>query len=509
MNFKNISKHRYFCVLLIMGFGLGLRMYKIGSPIFDLYPTRQEQCAMIARNFFRHGFKILRPEVDWFGGLSSFWRIEFPLTSYITAFLYSLFGIHEFLGRLVSVAFSLGCIYVIYIFTEMLFSRRIAIYASLLFAVSPLAIYFGRAFMSDSAMLFFSILSLCCFFRWIEKGSKVDYLLAVAASSIAFLLKLPSLYLCVPLFYIGYSKLRSKIFLKPPMYIFFLISLLPSLVWYSNTSNNMINFYITNKSNLATLLKPDFYRRILESLSIFVLTPLGSFLALLGFILPINKRAGYFLHFWLLGIIIYTLVAPELNYIHYHYQLPLVPVFVISAARVLDRLHNQDEYKRTIFSKINLKLTISMLLIAILITSFISTTPFYKTNHVTLKASQAVNALTERNAIVIAGRCMQQAPLYYTDRKGWETNEDPGGLLAYSWSANLDKYNFPKEKGQALEMPDEVGLIKFLIQRGAGYYFTTNMGIFNKEPDLREFLYSNFEVLHKADGFVIFKLSKR
>lgn len=509
MNLKAIYKRNDFLIFFIMGLGLCLRLYKINSPILDLYPTRQEQCAMIARNFFWHGLNIFNPEVDWFGGFNSVWRIEFPLVSYLAAFLYTLFGVHEYLGRIVSVIFSLWTIYLIYKFAGKLFNRRIGAYASFLFSVSPLAVYFGRAFMSDSAMLFFLVASLYYFFCWTQNGLRIYYFISTIMAAVSFLLKIPAAYIYLPIFYLGYSKLRNKIFLKPDMYIFFLVSMLPSLAWYSNASNNMFNFYIANKSNIEVLLKPDFYRRILESLSIFVLTPLGAFLAFFGLILSVNKRASYLLHFWFIGLLVYTFVAPELSYIHYHYQLPFVPVFAIFAARALDKLHDLKYYQQTIFLKMDLNLVVFLSCIFILISSFISTIPFYKWNPGVLKASEAVNALTKKNAILIAGRCMQQAPLYYTYRKGWETNEEPGGLLAYSWSANLDQYNFVKEKGRALKMPCELELVKFLMLRGADYYFTTNMNIFRKDPEFKMFMYDSFKVIAEESNFVIFKLDNK
>jgi len=168
---KKIYNNNNFWLFIIIVIGLLLRLYKINSPILDLYPTRQEQCAMIARNFFRHSYNIFHAEVDWFGPFDSSWRLEFPLISYMTALLYSIFGIHEFLGRLVSIAFSLGSIYLIFQLTEKLFNQKTAIYASFLFTVSPLGVYFGRTFMPDTAMIFFSIWALFGFLAHLSGGN--------------------------------------------------------------------------------------------------------------------------------------------------------------------------------------------------------------------------------------------------------------------------------------------------------------------------------------------------
>jgi hypothetical protein len=323
-----------------------------------------------------------------------------------------------------------------------------------------------------------------------------------------FLIKLPSMYLCLPLLCLAYSKYRKKTFSKLSIYMFFILSTFPALLWYANASNNMIGFYIFHKSNFEILLQPDFYRRIFESIGLLVLTPIGAFLALFGLMLSVNKPEEYFLHFWLSAIVIYTLIAPEVNSIHYYYQLPFVPIFSIFAAKAITRISYHEIWQKTIFSKINTKLMIWIIMVAILAIGFITIIPFYKWNPNTYRAALAVNALTENGAVVIAGRAIQEAPLYYTDRKGWETNDEYSGLLTYSWASALDKYNFPRGEGRAVKMRDEVELIKLLMKYGADYYFTTNMKIFGQEPDFKKYMYDNFKIVKEEKEFVIFSLKK-
>lgn len=489
--------------------GLLLRLYKINSPILDLYPTRQEQCAMIARNFFYQGFNIFNPQVDWFGQFDSSWRLELPLISYLASLLYSIFGIHEFLGRIVSIIFSLGSIYLIFQLSKKLFNQRIATYASFLFAVSPFSVYFGRAFMPETAMIFFSVASIYYFSQWVDRNSKFHYILALICTALAFLVKLPSLYLLLPLAYLAYSKYRNKVFLKPLLYVFLFFVILPSLLWYREASINTFTFLVANKSNFAMLIEPDFYRRIFESVNMFVLTPIGAFLALLGFFLSVKNRREYLLYFWLLAIVIYTLLAPEANYAHYYYQLPFVPIFSIFAAKAVDRFtYDGEMWKFTIFSKMNRNLVRWGIMMSILIVGYLSILPCFNWNSTTLRASKAIEVLTEKDAIVIAGRCKQQAPLYYTNRKGWETNEEPVGALSYSWAKNLDKYNFPERSKEGVILSSEINLIEFLKKHGADYYFTTNMQVLKKDPDFSKYLYSNYKVIKEEEGFVIFDLRK-
>jgi len=499
----NLSKYALLFIILL---GLLLRLRGLFSPILDLYSSRQEQCAMIARNFFRHGYNIFHPEVDWFGPFNSSWRLEFPLVSYLAALLYSIFGIHEFLGRIVNIVFSLGSIYLIFQLTKNLFNKKTAIYAGFLFAVSPLGVYFGRTFIPNTIAIFFSIASLYYFYQWLKSDYRFYYILAFIATLLSFLSNLSTLYLCLPLLYLAYSKYRNRIFTKFSIYLFFSFTILVSLSWYVKASLDVTAF-IANKTNLGILVQPAFYRRILENLGLLILTPIGAFLAVLGCGLSINKREEYLLHLWLAAIIIYTLCASEQNYIHYYYQLPFVPIFSIFAAKAIDRLSRPELWKESLFLKVNPNLIIWGAMSCILITGYIVIRPFYKWDANIYRVSKIINAITEKDAIVIAGRGGHQASLYYTDRKGWQTNDvKPVGSLSYSWALNLNKYNFPERTKSGIVLSSEIDLVKFLIKHGADYYFIYNTQIFKDEPGFRKYMYSNFKVIKEEENFVIFDL---
>ncbi len=508
---KPIYRDNNFWLWLIILFGVLVRLYKIDSPILDLYPGRQEQCAMIARNFFYHGFNFFHPEVDWFGTFDSSWSLEFPFISYLAALFYSIFGVYEFLGRAVTIIFSLASTYLVYKLAKELLGQRPALYAAFLFTISPLGIYFGRAFMPDMIMIFFSVASLYYFYRWINLGGKLNCLLALLATSLAFLIKLPSLYLCMPLLYLAYVKHKNKIFLKPSLYLFFIFCLAVTAFWYMQASNNIFAFYIANDSNLAMLRQPHFYMKIFEKIGLLVLTPIGLFLAIFGSFLSVEKKEEYMLHFWLLPVVLYTFIAAEVNYIHYHYQLPFVPIFSIFAAKAVDKIINSEVWEHTVLARFNAKFTMCSIMLSIFIISFTTIQPFYKWNRDVLNAARAVNLLTAKDSIIIAGMCSHEAPLYYMDRKGWETNEDPYGSLSYSWASTLNKYHLPEKSknSSSIILSNELELTKFLIKHGANYYFTTNMRAFNRDQELRDFLYNNFKLLKEEKYFIIFDLTKK
>ena len=58
--------------------------------------------AMIAENFYRNGFQILYPQVNWGGNILGYIGSEFPLVPFFAALLYTPFGVYEGIGSSIS-----------------------------------------------------------------------------------------------------------------------------------------------------------------------------------------------------------------------------------------------------------------------------------------------------------------------------------------------------------------------------------------------------------------------
>ncbi len=91
-----------------------LTLNHITSPFLDYHAWRQADTAAIARNFYHNGFNILYPQIDWGGAGPGYVETEFQLVPFLTAVLYQLFGVHDYVARLVAISFSILSIYLIY-----------------------------------------------------------------------------------------------------------------------------------------------------------------------------------------------------------------------------------------------------------------------------------------------------------------------------------------------------------------------------------------------------------
>jgi hypothetical protein len=52
---------------VVLCLGVSIRLIKIAQPFIDGWSWRQADVAMIAENFYRHGFHLLHPQINWAG----------------------------------------------------------------------------------------------------------------------------------------------------------------------------------------------------------------------------------------------------------------------------------------------------------------------------------------------------------------------------------------------------------------------------------------------------------
>src|SRR5688500_17992216 len=89
-------------LLLALFLGLMLRAVEINQAFVDAWSWRQADVAMIAENFYHHGFNIFYPQINWAGSAEGYVGTEFPLLPFMAALLYVCFGVQDWIGRFIS-----------------------------------------------------------------------------------------------------------------------------------------------------------------------------------------------------------------------------------------------------------------------------------------------------------------------------------------------------------------------------------------------------------------------
>ncbi len=156
---------------------------------------RQTDTASIARNFARNGLQLFYPQINWGGAGPGYVETELPLMPWLTALLYRVFGEHDTIGRLVSLAFMLVATAAFWGLARRLLAPDTARFAVIAFVVSPVFLRWGTAFMPEATVLAFSLLTLYAFCRWLQEDRMIWLVAAAAAMSAAALAKPTSLHL--------------------------------------------------------------------------------------------------------------------------------------------------------------------------------------------------------------------------------------------------------------------------------------------------------------------------
>src|SRR5579864_550833 len=197
-------------LLLVVILGLALRLYEVRNPILDHPGWRQGDEAAIARNFYELQNNIFYPQTDYDGPPPNYVELELQIVPYLAAQGYRVFGVHEVFGRLLAIAFSVATIPILYLLGAQLFGPRAGLFAALLFAIAPGAVYYGRAIIPESDMLFFSCLALLFWWRWLRTWRRADLAIAVVLAALAWLAKPPALVLLLPMMAVAWTRLRGR-----------------------------------------------------------------------------------------------------------------------------------------------------------------------------------------------------------------------------------------------------------------------------------------------------------
>ena len=144
----------------------------------SVHKWRQSDCASIALNYYQDGMDFFRPETHNLtsdGGTSGkACPSELPLLYYTVAILYKVFGVHEWIFRaLNTLLFFIGLFYLFKLFKYLLNDGFWAISLCILFFTSPVLVFYGNNFLSNSSSLAFSIVGWYYFMRfYFERNRK-------------------------------------------------------------------------------------------------------------------------------------------------------------------------------------------------------------------------------------------------------------------------------------------------------------------------------------------------
>ena len=459
---------------------LVFRLWGVTNPLLDFHGWRQTLTATIAYNFYVDGMNVFNPSPNRLNQLGAH---EFPLYTYLIAILYKILGFHEIMGRLVAIAFSMGSLWFLYLLGKRYFDKTSAIVACGFFAVLPFSVYYSRTFMPEAAMLFFSISMVYMFARWLDTGKWSDFIFASLFATLAFLVKLPTLYMGGPLLFLAWNKFRGKIFYQPRLYLFVVMILAPPALWYSYIARLQFETYgganvwldmLKDWEILLTLRywKLIFWTRLVEKMFAFTVFPF----LVLGMWATTQNKERYVLHTWFFSICAYFVIAAKYNFIHEYYQVPIIPVGCLFAGKFI-----ADFYRQNASGAWNKRVWLVLIMIV-----FIPIHSIYKLNKRLnyndsyIKLGEEIKENTEPDDLIIANQVNASPQIfYYGQRKGW--------------GVTFDQKLKPKTLTE-------------YVNKGARLYVMVGGNLEENDPELNEFLKSQHQFLNKDPKVTLFKL---
>lgn len=345
--------------------GFGVFCYALFVAVFyawqlplEQYSFRQTQTALSAFWLARDGFSFAY-ETPVVGAP---WSIpfEFPLYQYLVAVIANATGVELVaVGRLLSFAFLLGCLWPINSICKMTGVSRTGFYVfvALLFS-SPIYLFWGRTFMMETAAVFFAVMAIKYFLVFVQgaqlkaafffivfiglsvlqKATTGLPVLAVLAFVYLFceIAKAPKFYNVITLKNVGWAL------------VLFGVPLLVGAAWTHYTdivkSNNPFGTQITssaltawNWGSLSQRFDYSFYRIVFWD-RIFSQNLAGLFglsIILAGLIFAVNKLIRRVIFVSIVLAIAPLLIFSNLHLIHLYYQSANVIFFIFALAVAL------------------------------------------------------------------------------------------------------------------------------------------------------------------------------
>ena len=475
-------------LLTVFLIALAFRLWGVTNPLLDFHSWRQTLTATIAMNFYAGDMNLLRPSTNW---AREYYEFEFQIYPYLVALLYKVFGFHDILGRLVSIAFSMGTVGMLYLLGKRYYDQTTGLIAAGVFAVLPMSVYYTRTFMPESAMLFFSVALLYFFTRWLDNGTWRDFFLASLVTALTFLIKLPTLYMGGPLLFLACLKFRKKIFAQYKLYLYVVLILAPPFLWYSHMADLHAqthqgeSIWLDNDklANAGILFDYKFYKlifwtRLVEKMFAFTAFPL----LILGMVAKVERKEQYLFHIWFFSVCAYFLIVAVGNKVHEYYQLPIIPVGAIFIGHFLAKFFkahpNFEDWKRDI------KVGLVLLMIV-----FIPIHSIYKLNkrlnfNLNYKViGEQIKQNTEKNDRILLQEVGEDRPhtFYYSDRKGWTL-----GYRQNLSPRDIDQY----------------------IAKGAAYYAMAVLDLEKINKELFDYLSNTHQLLVRDSLITLFKLNR-
>ncbi len=417
-------------ILLLAG---ALRLINITQPLLGHHSWRQTDTAAVARNFVEERYSILHPRIDWRGTSSGEVECELPIYQLALASLYEVLGVHESLGRILSLILSLSTLIGVYLLATRVASTSVGLWAAFFFAVLPMPVYFGRAVMPEALLLAACTYAVFWFLRWADSGSLWLLLLSAIALAVACLIKPPTLYLGLPLAFLAFRKYGVRAFTRLELWLFAVIVLGSLALWYVHAHDLKVATGLTfgvweygsdKWGNWSLLGTWAFWNKVfIERIPGELLAFLGLPLLILGLIRKPHRVEEKVFSLWLVGTLVFIVVVANGVFVHDYYLLPAtVPVCYFLGKAASWGLEKDGGPARWV------RVSCAICVVGVVVASLLNYGRWLRQESPAASSAFQLARVASRKlpngALIIAVDKDNPMILYYSHRKGWHSSPD-------------------------------------------------------------------------------------
>lgn len=254
-----------------------------------------------------------------------------PMFAWLIAGTWALFGVSEVVVRIYPIIFALLSVLVVYFFARKLYNREVGLWAAAIVGTTPMLIFFGSKFLTETFFIFTSLLSILVYYIAIEKKKSFLFIPAWILLAVSFLIRYPAFLLGIVFFlYPLFARKKSDEWIKSPYFWIGIAAALFVLVpWFMI---NVIHFENPIGAIIAEVgtIGPEFYSGpwyfyFVHWVEIFGLIGLFAAPALLKIILRVKNSDK--LIFLLLVVVLIFFAAIDRK--EQRYLISFLPVFGI------------------------------------------------------------------------------------------------------------------------------------------------------------------------------------
>jgi hypothetical protein len=327
-------------LVLLLGLGLGIRLYDLTDLPLDFHPTRQLLSALKARGMYYQTLTDAPADQREFAIQQ--WKIraaiEPEIVERIVAFTYQFTGEQLWVARVYSSLFWVIGAFFLFLLARQLTSIDGALVTTAFYLFAPYAVSASRSFQPDPLMVALIIIFWWAVYKWADQPTSYKWaIIAGLLGGFAIYVKFVAAFFVIA-GGLGSIVRRESVLetvRRPQVYVMTALGILPGAAYvvYGVWIAGFLGQQFGGRFIPSLFLSPSYYLGWIGMLNTVV--GLALILGLLGLFFFDNEKRRFLLGLWA-G---YALFGIYFNYhisSHDYYSLPLIPIVALSLAPLAD-----------------------------------------------------------------------------------------------------------------------------------------------------------------------------